>query len=455
MKPLPAIILGIAALFLGRTALCADLRTVESQSGQFLVRGLPASQPPTSRSAVTNVSFVRLDPSVLTISCERIKQALLDVLGMRDEWRGRIFIALHPVQEDREPIVVRSSGFSDGWLYRIQMPEQVDRTRFISVIVEVLLLEIGNRRAHGKPVELPPWLAEGLAVHLDTTTGATLTLEPQTGISQRESRSDPLRTSRQVLRSRPPLTLNELNWPTAEQFTDANVEVYRSCAHLFVRGLLRLKNGRESLQEMLLILPKSLNWQTAFLGSFRDHFPKLADVDKWWTLEVVQVTGRDFRSVWPPEETLRQLEQILTTAVHVRMKTNDLPAPINARLQSVISEWSLDRQWPVLLQKIYQLQALQLRADPKWVGLIGDYMLALDQYLQLRARPARVASDWSQIPLKPKIAIQQAVRRLDALDLKRQRQRQSIGGIGAAVDSALAESFRHHSLTSAPPVSRP
>jgi len=139
----------------------------------------------------------------------------------------------------------------------------------------------------------------------------------------------------------------------------------------------------------------------------------------------------------------------------VRMKTSDRPASLEARLQSVITAWSLDRQWPVLVQKIYQLQALQLRADPKWVGLIGDYMLALDQYLQLRTRPARVGSDWSQIPLKPKIAIQQAVRRLDSLDLKRQRQRQSIEGVGAAMDSALAESFRRHSLTSSPPASRP
>jgi hypothetical protein len=206
---------------------------------------------------------------------------------------------------------------------------------------------------------------------------------------------------------------------------------------------------------MLLLLPEYLNWQTAFLGSFREHFSGLADVDRWWSLQVVRLTGRDLFSVWSAEETRRQLEQILSAQVEIRLQTNELPAISQARLQTILTEWAPDRQTPVLLQKVSQLQALQLRASKEWAGLVGDYVRVLDSYLQARANWQKGGNVWNSRSSSPKTALQQAVRRLDDLDLKRLRLRQQAQGRNAAVESALAESYRRQSATSGPPRSKP
>jgi hypothetical protein len=450
-----AILLGAVWWLGGRGAQTAELRTLQSQSGQFTVRGLPLDLPPRPSVGLGEVSFVRLDPAVLAVSCERIKQALLKVLNLEDRWHDRVVLTLHPIQQDREPIMVRATGFSDGWIYQADLPEQVDRARLLQVTVQVLLLEIGNRRAHGKSVELPPWLSYGLAAHLAAKAGPTLALEPESRVIRHETLKDPLWSARQVLRDHAPLTLNELNWPTAEQWTDPHIEVYRSCAHVFVQELLHLKHGRESLQEMLILLPEYLNWQTAFLGSFREHFSGLADVDRWWALQVVRLTGRDLFSVWSAEETRRQLDQILSAQVEIRLQTNELPAVSQARLQTILTEWEPDRQRLVLLQKISQLQALQLRASKEWAGLVGDYVRTLDNFLQARAKWQKGGNVWNSLSFSPKVARQQAVRQLDDLDLRRLRLRQQSQGLNAAVESALAESYRRQPTTSGPTQMRP
>jgi len=449
------VLCGLAWWAAAGLGLAGEPRTLQSQSGQFLVRGPAFESRPAQGAILTNLSTVRLEPAVLTVSCERIKQALLDLLDLRDQWQGRIFIQLHPVQQDREPVVVTSTRFVDGWLYRVQMPDAMDRGRLLKVVVQVLLLEIGNRRAQGRSVELPPWLAEGLAAHLAATASATLALEPHTRVSRQERDPDPLREVRQMLRAQTPLTWNELNWPTPAQLADENLLLYRSCAQLFVHELLRLKHGRESLQEMLLLLPEYLNWQTAFLGSYRQVFPRLAEVEKWWALQAVHLAGRDVFSLWPPAETARQLEDILGTAVQVRLRTNDLPQSVHLKLQSVIQEWSFARQHPVLLQKVNQLQALRLRTVPELTALLDGYALALDDYLRALDKPERPGGTWSEAPANSRSAVNRIIRRLDELDLKRERLPRTPARIEDAVQSALTESFRRQTTTSAPPATAP
>src|SRR2546423_3800632 len=295
----------------------AEPVTVLGHSGQFVVRGVRMGAPLLAASN-GDVPYLRLDPTLLAISCERIKGAVLSELGMKDAWRGKIYISLHPIQDDREPIMVTSVHHSDGWSYRMEIPEQVEPARLVKSIVEVLLLEMGNRNARAVATDLPLWLPEGLAAHLQATILSNFTLEPESRIALRERGQDPLAHARERLRTHAPLTLNELNWPAEEQLSDENMDTYQSCAQIFVYELLRLRDGRACLREMLAHLPEKLNWQTAFLRAFSSHFQRLIDVDKWWSLHVVHVTGQGFVSAWVREELCRQLEDILTTPVQVR-----------------------------------------------------------------------------------------------------------------------------------------
>src|SRR5205823_11847081 len=141
------------------------------------VRGLPLPAPPMASRATSSVSYVRLDPTLLAVSCERIKSAVLAELAMNDAWRGKIRISLHPVRDDSEPIVVTSVHYRDGWNYEMDIPEQVDGARLVKSVVEVVLLEIANRSARSLAAELPLWLTEGLAAHLQATALPGFTLE--------------------------------------------------------------------------------------------------------------------------------------------------------------------------------------------------------------------------------------------------------------------------------------
>jgi hypothetical protein len=447
-RPRPArhstvVLLCVALLLLGANVRAAlQPRAIQTRSGQFTVRGLPADLPVAGTPALTNLSFIRLDPAVLAVSCERIKQAVLDVLGMPDQWQGRIFISLHPVRADREPILVRCAGFRDGWVYSIDLPEQVDRARLLKLVVEVLLLEIANRRARDTAAELPPWLAEGLAAHLQATALPILTLELETLTTREDRRPDPLRGPREVLRRQPALSFDELNWPAEDMASEERLAVYRSCAHLFVLGLLRLKNGRACLQDMLARLPEGLNWQTAFLRSFHQHFPRLVDADKWWTLNVVSFTGRDLFSTWSREESWRQLQAILHPLAQVRRQTNDLPRPTRVRLQTVVGEWDFARQSVVLAQVLNRLQALTPRADKELAEVVAAYARTLADYLAARDRPQGPERLRHPLAPNPALVASRTVRALDELDAQRERLRPAGSGRAEAVEGAIAETFR-------------
>jgi len=400
----------------------AEPRTFFSQSGQFIVRGFPVGAPLSSGVSTAAVTYARLDPALLAVSCERIKQALLGTLGMVDGWRGTISILSHPVREDNELIVVRAVRYADGWTYHLVIPEQVDKGRLIEALTQVLLQEIANRRAGSQAAELPPWLAVGLAAHLQAL--GNLTLEPATRIARRERHMDPLGAVRELLRAHPALSFDELSFSTPAQLSDPNAGVYEGSAQLFVHELLRLKDGRGCMREMLARLPENLNWQTAFLDAFNAHFQRLIDVDKWWALNVVHFTGLEWMTGWPPQELLRQLDVSLASPVQVRRSPDQLPAPSELKLQQVVAEWELAAQTPLLLEKINHLQALRLRAEaaPELAALVDDYRLALETYLQERRKIGTGSARHLERP-SLRLIVNETLHRLDELDARRESLR--------------------------------
>ena len=135
-------------LILGFPALALEQVAVRSRSGQFIVRGFPLTAEMNQRSGSTNVfAFVRLDPRLFAISCETIKAAVLQELGIADQWRGTIAVSLHPNERDNENVEVASIRYKTTWGYQVNVPERVSRKRIIKAMVEVMLLEIANRRA--------------------------------------------------------------------------------------------------------------------------------------------------------------------------------------------------------------------------------------------------------------------------------------------------------------------
>jgi len=416
--------LGAVPLLLafGTPVFSADSLTLRSHSGQFLVRGLPLGAPLPGTAPAGEVTYVRLDPTLLAISCERIKTAVLEELAMKDQWRGKIYISLHPVRDDQEPIVITSVHYTDGWNYSMEIPEQVNRARLVKSVTEVVLREIANRNGRETPAEMPLWLTEGLATHLQATALANFTLEPETHIARKQRNPDPLARARDCLRVHAPLTLDELTWPSDEPLSEQNMETYQSCAQLFVYELLRLRDGRACLREMLAHLPETLNWQTAFLRAFSTHFQRLIDIDKWWSLHVVHLTGQGRMSAWVQAETCKQLDDILITPVQIRSTPQELPINLHMRLQTIFAEWEWQRQRPVLLQKLNLLAALRRRASQDSVGLVEGYRHALETYLE-RRNAVRGSARKKDTSPAARLIVSESIKRFDDLDAQREALR--------------------------------
>jgi hypothetical protein len=382
--------------------------TVRSRSGQFVVHGLSSTRPMLNLTPTSGVTYVRLDPTVLAVSGENVKQSLLSTLDLTDRWQGRIGISLRPVKEDNEEIVIASVRYTDGWQYRMQVPEQVDKARLTKALVEVLLLEIAQRNAGERRLELPPWLVAGLTARLTSTEPTPLIVQQETLTNRKHQREDALKHTRDVLRKSGGLSLDQLNWP--DQRTD--IAAYEASAHLFVHELLR-QGGGVLLSEMLARLRDHLNWQTPFLKTY--HFRSLRDADKWWTLHLVHFGGQESLVTWSLAEVGAQLEGVLITPVQVRLTANELPISTEVMLQQILQEWDWNRQSPLLRQKLVHLHALRPRAPSPLAELIDGYRQSLAVYIErregLRAKPARS-------PLV-KALVTETIQRLNDLDVRR------------------------------------
>jgi hypothetical protein len=407
-----------------------------SLSGQFISQDLrPRGASDLAISLSTNHQFIALDPTLLTVSCERIKKHLIEQLGASAGWRGRVFLVVHGAEDRDEPIVVTSERFQDSWQYRLDLPDVTERARYVRAIIQVLLLEMANRNGPPRCAELPLWLVEGLTRQLLASSELEIVLPPPSqkanGIaftsayfeSRRQNplqsqRDDPFALVRSVLRSNPMMTFDQLSWPEEDQLIGDQKELYCCSAQLFVTELLRMKGGKASMLSMLGQLPQYYNWQLAFLSAYHGSFERLLNVEKWWTLRWVDFTGTEATSTWRLEECWEKLDQCLRAGIEVRSETNQLPHYSEATLQTLIRHPGDESQRNTeLRRRLEQLELLHLKVDPRVVPFLDDYHRVLERFLK-ESRPSGVTA-----VLRKQAAIKnaqdEACKELDLLDARR------------------------------------
>ncbi len=394
--------------------------------------------------------YARLNPASLTMSCERIKQALLTELGAHDQWRGKIHLDLRQARSPDETILVAPTVFFGNWDYHVSLPDVLERPRVVMITVEMLLLEMANQDSE-RSAEIPAWLTQGLTRELMFSCDSDLVLErPEQSISSANMievnskldvswrRADPLKVAHEELRDVPPLTLDELSWPKPGQFEGQAGEIYRSCAQLFVHELLQFKDGRECLRAMVRELSQHLNWQLAFRDAFRSHFASQLEIDKWWALKLVEFTGRDLSQTWPSDVSWWKLDEIVHPIAEVRTEAKNLPVRTEVSLQTIIREWDFARQAGVLHEREQQLQMLRTRVSQELVYLVDDYRRTLEGYLEkkdnvgfsLTGRKAALGSDKNA---------RKTLQELDALDNRREQMRPKVKlASGGAAEASVS-----------------
>src|SRR4051794_1403568 len=81
-------------------AIAAEPMIITSASKQFIVRGRPQASVLASHP---NSEVVYINPALLAVTCDRVKQIVARELGWGDRWQGPIFINVHPLKFDNEP----------------------------------------------------------------------------------------------------------------------------------------------------------------------------------------------------------------------------------------------------------------------------------------------------------------------------------------------------------------
>ena len=402
------------------------VRTFRSFSGQFIVPQYHPGAVSRTIALVTNKSLVVMEPTLLTVSCERIKQLLYRELGSSAPWQGKIFVVLYPAITENDAITITCEDLQEGWRYRVDLPDRIAAARFTRAMVQLLLLEMANRTASDRSAEIPNWLAEGLTRQLQATSEKEIILSSPhaagRGIAIASSEVEaqmghPLEAAHKVLCAHPPLTFEQLSWATPEQFAGPQAELFAASSQFFVEELLHLEGGQTCMQTFLAELPRHYNWQLAFLRAFHSHFQRPLDTEKWWALRVVHFTGRELEQTWPLQESWQKLNEAVRASVELRAAPNELPIAADVSLQTILREWDKPQQTQVIQERIRELKLVRQRVAPEVVTLADSYRMVLEKFLRERDKSSLLYLFRRQAAVKK--AAEQAVRELDALDSQR------------------------------------
>ena len=388
----------IASLLIAVTGVVAQgfptpFTSARSMSGQFVVFG-PNTRALRPMMAATNGNWVSLEPTLVTVSAERIRQAAWRELGVTGSWQNKISVMLHPARfTDEIPNVVADHSLG-VWNYRVEMPDQITKDRYLRAMVQVVLLELANRDARGQSAEIPAWLTEGLTYQLLANHGPDLvinaprlhvngvTYTPPATTDARPISS--LERAHKILLGDTPFTFEELSWPAPRQIDGSDGPRYRACAQLFTCELLKLPGGRDCMREFIGALPSYLNWQMAFLQGFKPHFTRPLDIEKWWALQSTGFAGRDLIQTWTYEDSWNKLAAALMASVDVFGNTNELPLRAEVKLQTIVRDWEPAKREAVLRGKVGELESLRTRIAPELLALTADYSQTIAVYLKPR-----------------------------------------------------------------------
>jgi hypothetical protein len=422
------------AFFLGQFLTHGQARetlTARSLSGQFTVNDARTMPSPAAlgRFVATNASFIRLEPALVSISCERIKQLLNRELEAPDAWRGKVFLVLYAAQSTNDNVLISSERFGRGWQYRVALPDILTRTRYVTALTQILLLEMANRDAGDRSAELPPWLVQGFSRQLLASSEQEIILPPP-GRSAAVAgplpaavvvgkKENPLKEAHRVLSTHSPLSFEELSWPDEHSLTGEAGEAFVCSSQVFVDGLLRLKDGKASMRQMLASLPQFYNWQLAFLRAYQACFQRPLDVEKWWAVRLTHFSGRQLvAETWSADDSWGKLDEIIRSAVLMsNSASNSLPEYKEVTLQNIVRDYERESQTQALQEKLAQLQVLRLRLATNALPLLDQYRFTLEKFLQDRDKTG-LPIPFRREAVRRKV-VEETVKELDSLDSRR------------------------------------
>ena len=396
--------------------------TAVSQSGQFVIVGPPprSMNGGQKMAMVGNQPEISLQADLLAVTCERVRHAVNTRLGASDRAGLPIHLELRPAyfETGPKPITVHPRLFRDGWKFFAELPDRMDWKQLVRLLVEADMLDFMNRENPSEPVTVPPlWLTEGLTGLLLGEFGRDLVTESQTVLIRSSRHQDPVLQARDALGSDGPLSFSELAQPTDDHLNSEDTYGrYRASATLLVNELLREDRGRKAIRDFVRDAHQNLNWQTAFLAVSGGQFQSLLEVEKWWAVASVDVTGRGPTQFWPRDRVLTELRVILTETADIPTTNGLSTVRKTLPVREIVQTWTFPAQRPVLQRKVAQLRLLQRHAPPDLASSVDEAAHFLDEYLTLRGGAGHDPEAKMELETRVAIVIRNTVRHLTQLD---------------------------------------
>ncbi len=429
---------------------------LRSHSGQFVVtryESTPGRQPPSSQAS-TNSALIPLEPATLAITAERVRQALLKELLQPDFWQARVYVVIDNRLPQNSPALIGATRFTQGWRYQIELPNSIEPLKLVRGLTQVLLLEFANRSQPSRSAEIPLWLSEGLTQQILHQSLFDLVVRPPTQNSRpvvgpggvtagrfRESTDQqvgyyPLAAARERLSTHAALSFTRMAEVATEDLASETWLTFQASSHAFVNQLLEIPGGRLALANLLQTLPYTLNWQTAFFNSFQPRFVRTLDVEKWWSVVLVQLTGQNPLAAWSLQTAHDKIDQILLVPVLLPDSNDKLARRKSVSVQQIIQNWEFLAQQNLLQGVLNQLRICRFKVPPEMLELHDAYISTIDDYLSKRAVVGRARSLPGLPASTADLLVKDTVQRLDGLDSQR---RQSSAPVENSQPTSTAE----------------
>jgi hypothetical protein len=188
---------------------------------------------------------------------------------------------------------------------------------------------------------------------------------------------------------------------------------------------------------MLSQLPHHLNWQIAFLNAFHPVFPRMLDVEKWWSVVLVHFSGLDSANAWSVEVALAKMQESLNPPILINREPDELPHRANIPVQQIIDRFDYLRQRILLQDVVRQLELLRTYTPPAVVPILDDYRRTLVDYIQRRPRAGVARSLPGHPALNADRLVAETIDKLDALDRQRAELAASKPHTSAGLDTYM------------------
>ena len=404
-------------------------KTLQSKSGQFVISWASDPLPtPYLNTLERRQGFIALTPDLISLTAERIKDGIIEALGVQDTWRNKIRITISTGSRKNQSFVTFPTRYSNGWGYRVLLKTKISEDIWIRNLVHVILMEMLNRPSPEHMCDPPAWLVEGLRQHVvhSSLTDHSLTVADMVEVGDLNGRlgkpvpwfykRNPTFRAKEFLRKNNPLTAEQIFQASSELASTSN---FRHSAHLMFAELLQTAQGVDSMHRFVELLPQYFNAQTAFHQAYSESFPNMLELEKWWAVITASVTQFNDQRRWDMAKSLSELGAILNPQAKVALDKESLPTWRQFTFQDILAYWSGEERISTLDHISGQLHLLKAQSLLEVIPLVDKYIAFIRDFKDQLGRVGFSPKQRGQLILRESRAINNGLRRLANLEQER------------------------------------